>query len=86
MPGRETPVMSTPLTDSLVTVFILASCTRRPSLGILWGTPVVASVVLTLTGATALLLPAQNTHTLHDPIPVRDTEPRGTRHGVNVCV
>ena len=25
-------------------------------------------------GATALLLPAQNTYTLHDPIRIRDTE------------
>ncbi len=38
-------------------------------------------------GATALLLPAQNTHTLHDP--TRDTEHAragGVEDGLNVCV
>jgi hypothetical protein len=34
------------------------------------------------TGATALLLPAQNTHTLHDPIHVRDTEHARAHPGV----
>ena len=37
------------------------------------------------TGATTLLLPAQNTHTLHDPI--RDTEharARGVEDGLGV--
>ena len=41
------------------------------------------------TGATALLLPAQNTHTLHVHDPIRDTEyarARGVEDGLGVGV